>query len=191
MIFFLIYLFFSRSGSQPRSNNRTPRRTTTTSRQSFNVDPNEPNPRRARSNQRQSKFNTNGLAKTAVAAALHAASMYNSTSSRRATTTRNNNHLRQRSTGGTRVKQRDIAKEENIRASKIDSLTKLQKGRVVAKQAELKQKEDARVREYKTRMAQSQRNVTNDTQQHGNQMRRTVHVRDRTEGVAYAKTKFR
>lgn len=82
-------------------------------------------------------------------------------------------------------------KEEEIRTSKIAGLAALQKSRVVAKRAALKQKEDARKREYEIRMAQSQRDVKNDTQQQGNQMRRTDHVRDRTEGVAYAKTKFR
>eukprot|EP00938_MAST-03A_sp_MAST-3A-sp1_P004372 g4372.t1 len=191
--FFLIYLFFSKNSSRtntPRRTTRTRRTTSSQQRPSSSddgVNPNEPNSHRTREF-KKAGWDTTGLAKTAVAAALHAASMHNSSTRSRSTT---KNNVRQRSTGGTRVKQRDIAKEENIRASKIDSLTQLQKSRVVAKQAELKQKEDARVREYKARMAQSQRNVTNDTQQHGNQMRRTDHVRDRTEGVAYAKTKFR
>ena len=189
----VLCLIFSGKSSRPSNSNppRRTRRTTTTQSQS-SVDPNDPN-----ANLKTTASNIQGrnLAKTAVAAALNAASMVNNRT--RSSTTTSSNNLHRRNTTRTRAtaaatgRGRDTVKEEEIRTSKIAGLAALQKSRVVAKRAALKQKEDARKREYEIRMAQSQRDVKNDTQQQGNQMRRTDHVRDRTEGVAYAKTKFR
>jgi len=186
VLFYLLFCKSSRGTHTPRRTAATRSTTTRTTTRNNNPNPPSPHHERANTRRRHGNISNNQYAKLGVAAALNAASMYNSRSTG---STASNNLYRRTST--TSKTKRDVAKEEQIRSTKIKGLAELQKSRVVAKTAELKHNEDARKREYETRMNQSQRNVTNDTQQHGNQMRRTDHVKDRHEAASYAKTKFR
>eukprot|EP00939_MAST-03C_sp_MAST-3C-sp1_P000494 g494.t1 len=183
-----IVLYFVLKNPSPSSSSR---------RRPISTDDVDPNANAQRRNVRRSG-DDGGVAKTAVAAALAMASAANV----RGSWSRQQHRFNQTSAPGmnrfsagegrtTTTRRRNVAGEESVRTSKKEALAVEARARLERTKAELKRREDGRVHEYNTRAEHTQRKITTDTQQLGNQMNRTDHVRDESEGVAYAKTSFR